>query len=507
MKSALFVGMTLLIPALASGQPAAGQPARPVSLDEALTLAGAHSEEVAIAQAGVTRSQAERGRARAERFPQLSATVSYDRTLASEFSGLFTSTTGGGSGTDGEDGGPDFSRLPFGRKNIWRVNLSFSQNLLNGGRLAAQERIARAGATSADIGVASARAQLALDVVRAYYDAVLADRLVGIAQATYQQAEAAYQQTKLQREAGVQPEFELLRAQVSRDTLRPAVIRQQAARQIALLRLKQLLELPGDQGLTLTTPLDEESLPPPPAFVRALASATRTVQEQPRAPVRQAENAVAARESGVSVAQAQRWPTVSVTSSYGRVNYPSNFFPDLTDFRTNWTVGASLQIPVLTGGRIRAEMLSARADLDEATARLRQIRQAAELDTQNAFEELETAQASWEASAGTVQQAVRAYEIAELRYRQGISTQLELSDSRLLLAQSQANRAQAARDLQVARARVALLPDLPLGTAGQTGGLSSPGGQATPQQQPRQQAPAATPTLRAAQATGGSVQQ
>jgi hypothetical protein len=46
-----------------------------------------------------------------------------------------------------------------------------------------------------------------------------------------------------------------------------------------------------------------------------------------------------------------------------------------------------------------------------------------------------------------------------------------LSDSRFLLQQAEANRAQAGRDLQVARARVALLPDLPIGVgAGQGGG-------------------------------------
>ena len=49
--------------------------------------------------------------------------------------------------------------------------------------------------------------------------------------------------------------------------------------------------------------------------------------------------------------------------------------------------------------------------------------------------------------------------------RAGVSTQLELTDSRLLLQQAEANRALAARDLQVARARAALLPELPLGAA------------------------------------------
>ena len=79
----------------------------------------------------------------------------------------------------------------------------------------------------------------------------------------------------------------------------------------------------------------------------------------------------------------------------------------------------------------------------------------------------EEAEARWAASTGTVRQAQRAYQIAEIRYREGISTQTELSDSRLQLQEAQANRAQAARDLQVARVRLALLKDLPL--AGATG--------------------------------------
>jgi hypothetical protein len=57
-----------------------------------------------------------------------------------------------------------------------------------------------------------------------------------------------------------------------------------------------------------------------------------------------------------------------------------------------------------------------------------------------------------------------------------VSTQLELSDSRLLLQQAQANRAQAARDVQTARARVALIADLPLGSvsAGAAGTAARP---------------------------------
>jgi outer membrane protein TolC len=64
----------------------------------------------------------------------------------------------------------------------------------------------------------------------------------------------------------------------------------------------------------------------------------------------------------------------------------------------------------------------------------------------------------WQASAGTIEQAERAYAIAELRNREGLSTQLELADARLALEIARANRAQAGRDVQVARARLALVP-------------------------------------------------
>jgi outer membrane protein TolC len=480
--------------ALLAVTPAAGQPAaRPLSLERALKMAEQTSEQMAIARAGVERAEGEQVRARSERYPQLSASASYDRALASEFSGLFTdSGTGqpcspfvadpsatveqrlteleravdcGATGVPDDGGFGNFEDLPFGRKNTYRVNLSFSQLLYSGGRLGAQDEVARGARESAGLTLASTRAEVLLEVVRAYYDAALTQRIVEIAEATYQQADATYAQTRLRFEAGSQPEFEVLRAQVARDSQRPGVIRRRSEHDIALLRLKQLLELPAGEPLVLTTPLDGPTLPPPGPFAAAaMAAAALPAADVQRALVRQAEVAVQQTEAAVTIARSQRLPSVSITSSYGEVGYPSGALPGFGDFRRNWTVGALAQVPILTGGRIRADERIARADVEDARARLQQAREVAVLDTRTAYEELRAAQAAWEASAGTVQQAQRAYEIADLRYREGVSTQLELSDARLLLAQAQVDRAQAARDLQVARARVGLLPDLPAGT-------------------------------------------
>ena len=449
-------------------------PAGPLTLEQVLDLATGRSEGIGIAQAGVRRAEGEQVRARSGLFPQLSVSGGYDRALASEFSGLFdNSAFGGGTSTDGTN--TDLSKLPFGRANTWRVSLAFSQNVYTGGRQKLQDQIAALGKDTAAQGLTTARAQLLFDATQAYYDAALADRLVAIAEATVQQAGATLQQVQAGFDAGTQPEFEVLRARVSRDNQQPVLIRQRVNRDLALLRLKQMLDVPADADLRLADALSDETLAPPPVFAsrvaaieRALGSAQTSlaslgagVTPPSRTVVAGAETAVLARETALQLALAQKNPSVAVTSTYTRLGYPANGIPIFD--RTNWTLSANVQLPILTGGRQRGDELVARADLDDARLRLQQTRELATVDTQSAWAELIAARAAWEASSGTEQQAQRAYDIADVRYRNGVSTQLELSDSRLLLQQAEANRAQAARDLQVARARVALLPDLPLG--------------------------------------------
>ena len=121
-----------------------------------------------------------------------------------------------------------------------------------------------------------------------------------------------------------------------------------------------------------------------------------------------------------------------------------------------------LSYPIFTGGRVRGEVQAAQAGVIDAQQRLQQVQEGASLDARQAVAQLVESQAAWQASVGTAEQAQRAYDIAEVRFREGISTQLELSETRNQLQQALANRAQAARNLQVARKRLELLPYLPL---------------------------------------------
>ena len=88
---------------------------------------------------------------------------------------------------------------------------------------------------------------------------------------------------------------------------------------------------------------------------------------------------------------------MSLTSAFGQVGYPSNgAFPGTGDFRTNWSLGATVQVPVFTGDRLHAgRTRGAAPNLAEAQAQLKQARELAVLDAATAAKDLTAAEATW----------------------------------------------------------------------------------------------------------------
>lgn len=511
-----------------------------LSLDDALRLAEAQSQNIEIARSNVVRATGQRYQARSQFFPQLNATAGYGKTLESQFSSFSASAAPvdttpklqalctpnipanatpdqrlaalaqASTCQSSTSGGFDLSKTSFGAKNQWTLGLNFSQNVYTGGRVSAQADAANAQLSSANIEVAAQRAQSALDVTSAYYDAALADQLVAIADSSVAQTEVVLAQTRVARQVGNAAEYDLLRAQVTRDNQLPIAIQARSNREVAYLRLKQLLNMPLDNVVQLTTRIETPQGPNLPS----IAGTAVDTSISGRAPVRELDEAVRASEAQVRVARAERIPSLAIVSAFQRLYFPQQLFPSSNFGVNNWTVGVQTSFPILDGGRIKGDQLIAEAGAKQARAQREQTRQFAALDTRVALNQLAEAQSTWEASKGTAEQAQRTYAIDEVRFREGISTQTDLTQSRLLLEQSLANRAMAARNLAVARVRLALLHDLPIQQTG-TGAVSAQGATAQQQQQQLNQQQqqtnsanqaARTPTGAGGTTGGGSIQ-
>jgi len=533
--SSLVVLAALAASSAVAQQPAprAGRGPVSLSLDDALRMGQQQSQTIEIARSGVARAEGQRTQVRSQFMPQLNGTAGYTKTLKSQFSSFAGSAPARdttvvasqslctpfvpSTATAAEraaalaqaatcpsaTSGFDLSKTSFGATNQWALGLNFSQNLFTGGRLTAQNAAAEAQVRSANIEVSAQRAQVSLDITSAYYDAVLADQLVSIADSSLAETDAVLAQTKVSRQVGNASEYELLRAQVTRDNQLPVQIQARANRQVAYLRLKQLLNMSLDDSLSLTTGIEGANGPTLPAIA---ANANVDTTTSSRAPVRELDETVKAAEAQVRIARAERIPSFALVSNYQRLYFPSNVFPSLSNGVNNWTVGVSTNFPILDGGRISGDKAIAQAGVQQARAQREQTRQFVALDTRVALTSLQQAEAAWQASQGTADQAQRAYAIDQVRFREGISTQTDLSQSRLLLEQARANRAQAARNLAVARVRMALLKDLPIQAAGASTGASQSQQQQQQQQQQQSQQRTSTPTAGGTSGNPGGIQ-
>jgi outer membrane protein TolC len=290
-------------------------------------------------------------------------------------------------------------------------------------------------------------ADIAFQVKRAYLDAAVASRLVEIARAAYAQARDHLAQVQRFQLAGTRAEYDLLRAQVDVANQEPAVVQAENGQTIAMLQLRRLANIPANQAIELATPLISPDGTLPVVMLDSLTGPNRSA-------VTAAEAAVNVRQQLVRVARADRLPTLAVGATLSNQAFPQEVSPFDARFRRNWSAEVRLSVPLFLGFRTVGSVQRAEAALEQARAERDQVAEQVSLDMAQARAELERAQALVGARRATVRQAERAQHLANVRYAQGMSTQLEVTDARVLAQQAETNEVQAMRDYLFALAQL-----------------------------------------------------
>lgn len=421
-------------------EPTAEAPGAPVrlSVTEAVERARVHDETVRLAEAQRDLAGAQVVQARADALPQLSANVGYSRTLASIFDDISFGPPDGGNGADAD-------ALPFGRPNTWTATLSISQPIFSM-RIGGALDVARHVREVTEYGLEDARSTVAYRARSAYFQVLLARELVAIARESHALADEQLREVVLQRQQGLVSDFEELQARVERDNLEPNVIEAENALALAELELKRLTGLPPESRLELTTTLAPELLDVDREALRG------AVLERPG--LRALERTVDARREAIGIARAARIPTLTGVANFGYQAFPGQFTPFDANWRRDWSLGFQISVPIFDGLRTRGAIQQAEAELDQAELQASQARSGALIELEAALSDLDGALARSRARASTVEQARRALELAELRFGSGLSTQLDVSNARLLLEQARVNEVQAMHDYVNALARL-----------------------------------------------------
>ncbi len=457
--------LVLLVPAALAAQQPAREPLR-LTLDEAIRLALQSGNEVRIAEAGVRQAEGAVTQAWSSALPEIRASLTYTRTFASVFSMAAQGPRLAPFSPDStaplatrvsylEQEYPNavarglgslFSDLPFGRQNTYIATLTLSQTLFQGGKVGAGIAGARAYQRAARAQLDETRRDVVYRVKQAYLAALYTERIAAITEASQVQVNDQLHRVALNHQVGSSADYDLLRAQVEAANQEPLVIAARNGRDVALLELRRLLNVPADQPVELASGLlaSADSLP-------RVDLAAVELDESARAAVDAAEANVEFRRQAVHVYHGDYYPSVKLSSSYGGQAFPSGTFPSgMSDFRRDWSASLTVSMPLFDGLRTHGAVVQAEADLSRAEAQLAQTREAVAIEIEQARAEILRARALVTARRETVGQAVRAQHLASVRYANGIATALEVSDARLALQQASVNEAQATRDYLLA---------------------------------------------------------
>lgn len=432
-----YAALALAAAALAAG-PARAQTAGDtvrLTLDAAVQRALTRGEEMRLARAQVTQANGQVRQAFADALPQITGTVTYTR----QFASIYQNLGGGSSGAGDTSFTSLFKNTPFGAPNSWVFQVTGSQLLFSGGKVGAGLAAARLARRVAGYNRDESAANVVFQVKQAYLDALYTRRLWEVAASAVQEARDQLHQVQLLHQAGTRAEYDLLRAQVDAANQEPALVQAADNYDIAMLDLKRLINVPLEQPLVLATSLisDDGTIP-------VVADSSLTAGASPA--LAAADATVRMQQDLLRVAKADRWPTLSLSSTFSEQAFPGQIFPFNAPLLRNWNAAVTLSIPIFHGLRAEGEVEQYRAQLAEAEATRDQLREQNARDVIQAAAEMRRTQLLLLARGATVDQAAQARHIAQVRYTNGLATQLEVSDARLLLEQAQVNQAQAMRD-------------------------------------------------------------
>jgi outer membrane protein TolC len=149
---------------------------------------------------------------------------------------------------------------------------------------------------------------------------------------------------------------------------------------------------------------------------------------------------VGLQEQQVTAERRSVFPVVDLTANYLR-RASTDDFPEESDFVDSLTAGVAFDVDLFDGGERAGRVAQAEAALERERQRLSQLSEGVRLEVEQAFLTVRAAREWVEASRGTVVRAERALEIAQLRFRNGLSTQLELDDAELAVTEARTNLA------------------------------------------------------------------
>ena len=331
----------------------------------------------------------------------------------------------------------------------FRARLDLQWLFYTGGRLDALERAAQAERQASGEDLAAARADLRLEITRAFWVLVTTREAEQVLARSLERIGGYVRDLRARLDQGLIPPNELLSAEAQQSRDRLASIEATNTRGIAEADLRRLL---GNQE---PGPIE------PAARLDPVVGASANVDELIAAAIaarperRALAERVAAARARTEAAKSGLRPQVGLNGGYDYASPNPRFFPRSDEWQDSWDVSVNASWTLWDGGRTQAARAEAEAWARVAAARLSDFERQVAFEVRQRHLELESSRAAIAATFDGVRAAAEARRVVAERFTAGVVTNTEVLDAQTALLQAELDRTRALANARVSEARLA----------------------------------------------------
>ena len=322
------------------------------------------------------------------------------------------------------------------------ASISLSQNLWTAGRTARAIDTAEAQIRAGRENLRAVEQQVMIGVIQAYADVVRDMEILRIRQENLTVLRRQLDESNARFEVG-----EITRTDVAQSEARLA----QSEADLATAQAQLSVSRAAYAAVVGQSPADMEVMPALPGLPADFDTALDiALVENPN--VRAAAYNLTAAEANVAAARSEYLPSARLQASYGGTS--NEFSSFALDDRTSFTAGATVSVPLFTGGLNRSRVAQALERANAAQINVEGERRTVLQNVSAAYAQALAAESTLRANEEAVRAATVAAEGVRAEAQVGLRTTLDILNQELELRSAQVARASSLRNQYVAQAQL-----------------------------------------------------
>ncbi len=417
-----FAALALTVSAQEQQQAAQPEQKLVLSLEQALEIALSENPTIKIADQQIEIKRYAKQGTYASLYPQIDATASYQRVIKKQ--------------TMSMDFGGQTQTIKVGSDNSFNGGVALGMPVVN----AQLWQSLKVSALDVELAVEQARSSridMIEQVTKAYYGILLAKQSQELYQSVYDNAVENNDIVKKKFDVGAVSEYDLIRSNVTVQNALPNVIEAEYTVTLALWQLKALLGIDLQREIDVIGSLMD--------YVHVLNKSYDISQLnlENNTTLKQLNMQEQMLEHAVKITKLANVPSLSVNAAYlyTALGNDGKFFN-----KEAWNpysyAGLQLNIPIFAGNKRRAATREARLNLTNLQLQRENVERQLRVGIVQYLNNMQSSVKKYHASAATVDQAQRGYDIAVKRYDVGRGTLVDIDNSQLALTQAELQRNQ-----------------------------------------------------------------